>query len=93
MAKFTRSYQVILYVAIAAFLGIFILYFYRLASSAGADLSSLRINEAQTTPTINTSNIKINLDLFTSPKFLRLRSDVAPVQSFPLGKRNPFQPQ
>ncbi|MDD5527508.1 MAG: hypothetical protein PHO56_00840 [Patescibacteria group bacterium] len=92
--KIPRNYQIIIYSAILALVVIFFFYFFRQASITPFDLSEMNVITGQSKSVfLNNGAINMNLDLFSNDKFLNLRSEVAPTQSFQSGKRNPFEPQ
>ncbi|MDD4901779.1 MAG: hypothetical protein PHE24_01455 [Patescibacteria group bacterium] len=93
LAKISRNNQIIIYLAILILVVIFFFYFFRQALIMPSGLSELQVTTKQTGAVINRAAININLDLFGTPKFMKLRSEVAPTTSFQSGKRNPFEPQ
>jgi|WetSurMetagenome_2_1015567.scaffolds.fasta_scaffold651385_1 hypothetical protein len=93
LEKISRTNQIIIYVVILILAVIFVFYFFKQALITQADLSDTTVMSAQPSLKINNATVKINLDLLGTDKFLNLRSEVTPVQSFKSGKRNPFQSQ
>jgi len=93
LEKLSRNNQIIIYVVILILAVIFVFYFYKQASITQADLSGVTIVNVQPNSKVNNAAVKINLDLLGTDKFLNLRSEVSPVQSFKSGKRNPFEAQ
>jgi hypothetical protein len=95
MIKIPKNIQIVILVVILI-LGIFLFfYFFRQMSVSGNEFSEIgtNVNTSIKKPShANNENTKINLDLFSSEKFINLRSDVAPVKNFNAGKRNPFEP-
>ena len=82
--------QMIVFALLLAFVVLFFIYFYRAALS-----DEFLGSNAQTSGGGGKKffgDLKINLDLFSSDKFKNLRFDSLPVVTFPVGKRNPFEP-
>jgi hypothetical protein len=92
MIKISSNQQVIFYAAILIFGVLFFFYFYRQASLTESGLSAANVVSGQANQTFFKEGVNLNLDFFKSDKFLKLRSDMAPNQSFLEGKRNPFLP-
>jgi hypothetical protein len=93
LEKISRTNQIIIYAVILILAVIFVFYFFRQASINQADSGGVTVVNKQHNTKINNATVKINLDLFSTDKFLNLRSEVSPVQSFSSGKKNPFEPQ
>jgi hypothetical protein len=95
MIKIPKNIQIIILIVILI-LGIFLFfYFFRQMSVNGNEFDEIgtNINTSIKKPIrANNESAKINLDLFSSERFINLRSDVAPVKNFNAGKRNPFEP-
>lgn len=91
MIKISRNNQIIFYIIILVFVISFFFYFYRQASIIEGDFWEVRPNSIQSTASLSRENADIDVELFISEKFRNLRSEVAPVQSFERGKRNPFE--
>ncbi|HTX87070.1 MAG TPA: hypothetical protein VMC41_03315 [Candidatus Nanoarchaeia archaeon] len=93
MIKFSRVNQIIIYAVIFVLVAIFFFYFFHQAAMLPGNISQLPLSGRPVGNTINKTSININLDLLGTDKFMNLRSEAAPVTSFPSGKRNPFAPQ
>jgi hypothetical protein len=91
MIKISRNNQIIFYVIILVFVISFFFYFYRQASITEGDFLEVKPNSTNPTAFSNRGSADIDVKLFTSEKFRNLRSEVAPIQSFETGKRNPFE--
>jgi hypothetical protein len=91
--RISRVYQIIIFAGIIVLAVIFFFYFYRQASVAPAYVNHLNVPARQPNSAVNSAVVNMNLDLFNTEKFLNLRSEVAPAQSYQSGKRNPFEPQ
>jgi predicted signal transduction protein with EAL and GGDEF domain len=91
--KISRGNQIMIYAAISVLVVIFIIYFFRQAAITQDTIGQFNVAAKQPTVNINNALININFDLLTSSKFLSLKSQAAPAQSFPTGKRDPFEPQ
>jgi hypothetical protein len=93
MARISRIYQIIIFSGVIILASIFFFYFYRQASITPISLGEPNLSARQPNKALNKAVINMDLDLFSTEKFLNLRSEVAPVQSYQSGKRNPFVPQ
>jgi len=91
--KLLRNYQILIYLAVLVMVVSFFFYFFRQASVTKTDLSQLNIGVAQPAAIAGNADIKLNLDLLNSQKFLNLKAVTAATPVFAAGKRNPFVPQ
>jgi len=91
--KFSRIYQILIYLAILAMVIVFFFYFYRQASVTQTDLGQLSATVNQPAVATGNADIKLNLDLLSSQKFLDLKAATAVTPVFTSGKINPFVPQ
>jgi hypothetical protein len=92
LEKVSRNLQIVIYSAVLCLVVIFFLYFYHQAQLTQADFGQLVIAPDQIkSSSVGGSTVNMNLNLLGTDKFLNLRSEIAPVQSFQSGKRNPFE--
>lgn len=90
MISFSRNKQLVIYGLLAVFVVTFFVYVYRQASVTVIAEPKVRSQGAGAKKIVGDS--KINTDFFESDKFRNLRFDSLPAVSFPVGKRNPFEP-
>jgi hypothetical protein len=91
--KLLRNYQILIYVAILVLVVSFFFYFFRQASVTQTDLTQLSSSVNQPAAAAGNADIKLNLDLLSSQKFLNLKGVTAATPVYTAGKRNPFVPQ
>ncbi len=90
MRTISRKEQLIIYCVLIVFGVAFFIYFFRQASVTEFVEPKVRTTGASTKKTIG--DVKIDTDFFNSDKFRNLRFDSLPAVSFPVGKRDPFEP-
>ena len=89
MVAISRNKQLIAYAFLVIFGVVFFIYFYRQAT-----ITEFTEAKVKARPKVNkvVGEVKINTDFFETDKFRNLRFDSLPAVSFPVGKRNPFEP-
>jgi hypothetical protein len=90
MISFSRNKQLVIYAILAIFGVAFFIYFFRQAAIVEFIEPKVRSGAASTKKIIG--DVNINSEFFESDKFRNLRFDSLPAVSFPVGKRNPFEP-
>jgi hypothetical protein len=91
--KFSRSYQILIYLAILILVIVFFFYFYRQASVTQTNLGQLSVVANQPAVATGNTDIRLNLSVLSSQKFLNLRAATAATPVFTSGKINPFVAQ
>jgi hypothetical protein len=92
MIRISRNKQIIFYLTLLIFGVFFFFYFYKQASVIEGDFLEVKIGGDQPVAPVGREGGNIDFTLFSSDKFRSLQADVAPIQSFQSGKRNPFMP-
>lgn len=90
MIAFSRNKQLVIYALLAVFVVGFFIYVYKQASLTEVSQTKVKSQGAGNKKIIG--DVKINADFFESDKFRNLRFDSLPAVSFPVGKRDPFEP-
>jgi hypothetical protein len=93
VAKIPKIYQMMILLVIIVSAVFFFLYFYRQASNPSFTMQEVNFSSRQSNRAIDGAITNMDIGLLSSDKFIDLRADVAPAQSFQSGKRNPFESQ